>query len=67
MKLFLKNIGKIDEASVEIDGITIIAGENNTGKSTVGRTLFSVFNSFYNIDEQIKVEQIGRASCRERV
>ena len=58
MKLFLKNIGKIDEASVEIDGITIIAGENNTGKSTVGRTLFSVFNSFYNIDEQIKVERI---------
>lgn len=58
MKLFLKNIGKIDEVSVEIDGITIIAGENNTGKSTVGRTLFSVFNSFYNIDEQIRVERI---------
>ena len=40
MKLTLKNIGKIGTASVEINGITVIAGENNTGKSTVGRALF---------------------------
>ena len=33
MKLTLKNIGKIGDASVEINGITVIAGENNTGKS----------------------------------
>lgn len=39
MKLTLKNIGKIGTASVEINGITVIAGENNTGKSTVGRAL----------------------------
>lgn len=58
MKLSLKNIGKIDTASVEINGITVIAGENNTGKSTVGRALFAVFNSFYNIQEQIKAERI---------
>ncbi|WP_276946094.1 AAA family ATPase, partial [Eisenbergiella massiliensis] len=44
MKLSLKNIGKIETASVEINGITVIAGENNTGKSTVGRALFAVFN-----------------------
>lgn len=58
MKLFLKNIGKIGEASVEINGITVIAGENNTGKSTVGRTLYAIFNSFYNIKNQIKYERI---------
>lgn len=58
MKLCLKNIGKIKQASVEINGITVIAGENDTGKSTVGRTLYSVFNSFYNIDEQIRNEKI---------
>ena len=58
MKLSLRNIGKIDEATVEIDGITIIAGENNTGKSTVGRALFSVFNSFCGIDGKIKLERI---------
>lgn len=58
MKLSLKNIGKIGTASVEINGITVIAGENNTGKSTVGRALFALFNSFYNIQEQIKAERI---------
>ena len=58
MKLTLKNIGKVGKASVEINGITVIAGENNTGKSTVGRALFSVFNSFCNVQSQIKYERI---------
>lgn len=58
MRLSLKNIGKIGTASVEIDGITVIAGENNTGKSTVGRALFAVFNSFYRVQEQIKAERM---------
>ena len=58
MKLSLKNIGKISSASVELNGITIIAGENNTGKSTVGKALYSVFNSFYNIDKHIESERI---------
>lgn len=58
MKLSLKNIGKIEDASIEINGITSIAGENNTGKSTVGRTLFSVFNSFHDMDFKIKEERI---------
>ena len=58
MKLSLKNIGKIETASVEINGITVIAGENNTVKSTVGRALFAVFNSFYNIQKQIESERV---------
>ena len=58
MKLSLKNIGKIETASVEINGITVIAGESNTGKSTVGRALFAVFNSFYNIQKQIESERV---------
>ena len=49
MKITIKNIGKIKEATVEINGITVIAGENNTGKSTVGKALYAVFNSFYNV------------------
>lgn len=58
MKLSLKNIGKIQEAIVEINGITVIAGENNTGKSTVGKTLYSIFNSFYAVEKQIGVERV---------
>lgn len=58
MKLYLKNIGKIAEAQVEIKGITVIGGENNTGKSTVGKSLFSMFNSFYAIQKQIREERL---------
>lgn len=57
MRLCLKNIGKIKDACVEINGITVIAGENDTGKSTVGRALFAVFNSFYNVDKRVKRER----------
>lgn len=57
MKLSLNNVGKINEAVIEINGITSIAGENNTGKSTVGRTLFSVFNSFHDMDIKIDEER----------
>lgn len=59
MKLSLKNIGKIGEASVEINGITVIAGENDTGKSTVGRALFAVFNSFSHMNRKIELERTG--------
>lgn len=58
MELFLKNIGKIGEASVEIEGITAIAGENNTGKSTVSRALFAMFNSFCGREGQIAEERV---------
>ena len=63
MKLHIENIGKIKSADVVLDGITVIAGKNNTGKSTVGKTLYCIFNSLYNIDEKIKRDKniyIGR-------
>ncbi len=53
MKLSIRNVGKLKEADVEINGITVIAGENNTGKSTVGKVLFSLFNGFYNFDNKM--------------
>lgn len=58
MKLFLNNIGKLEPTTIEIDGITIIAGENNTGKSTVGKALFSFFNGFHDIQKQIERSRI---------
>lgn len=45
MELQLKNIGMIKEANVIIDGLTVIAGENDTGKSTVGKALYLMMKS----------------------
>lgn len=64
MELKVHNFAKIKEANIKLDGITVIAGENNTGKSTIGKILFSMFNSLKDIDgriETLREEQIGDA------
>lgn len=57
MELAIKNIGKIKETCIEINGISVIAGENNTGKSTVSKALYFVFNGFYDIENRIHYEK----------
>ncbi|WP_297299935.1 AAA family ATPase [uncultured Brachyspira sp.] len=57
MKLTIKNFARIKEAEINIDGITIIAGENNAGKTTIGKVLFSCFNSLSNIEEEISSDK----------
>ena len=59
MKLCLTNIGKIKTACVDINGITVIAGNNDTGKSTIGKALFAMFNSLYRSDEKIVNERVN--------
>lgn len=54
MELKISNFAKIKEANIKLDGITVIAGENNTGKSTIGKILFSMFNSLKDIDGRIE-------------
>ena len=53
MKLYIKNIAKIEECNIEFNGITVIAGENSTGKSTISRALYSIFDSLYDYENNI--------------
>lgn len=54
MLLKIENLGMVDRANIEVNGITIIAGDNNTGKSTIGKALFAIFNALCNSEEKIK-------------
>lgn len=45
MKWKIENLAKIHEADINIDGITVIAGDNNTGKCAVGK-VFQGWNIF---------------------
>ncbi|MEA1917777.1 MAG: AAA family ATPase [Campylobacterota bacterium] len=45
MRLKLNNIGIIKEADITLDGLTVIAGENDSGKSTVGKVLYAIIKS----------------------
>ncbi len=49
MELQLKNIGMIKEANVKIEGLTVIAGENDTGKSTVAKALYCIFEGLPDV------------------
>lgn len=42
MRFQIENIAKVKSAKVNLNGLTVIAGENGSGKSTVGKMLFSV-------------------------
>lgn len=58
MKLRVDNLALIKHAEIDIDGITVIAGNNNTGKSTVGKILFSMFNALNNLDDKIQKQRV---------
>lgn len=45
MRLQISNINAIKEADIRLDGITVLTGENGTGKSTVCRTLFATIKA----------------------
>jgi predicted ATPase len=66
--LTIKGIGKIQNSTIEMNGITVIAGENNTGKSTFGKVLYCMFNAFCNIDRKVldeRIEGIRRTITRD--
>lgn len=48
MELKIQNVNKIKNADIKLNGLTVIVGENDSGKSTVGRVLFSVVKSLAN-------------------
>lgn len=68
MKIRLKNIGIIQDSVIEINGLTVITGQNNSGKTTVGKALYSLIDSVSNIKQKsandrynYAVDQLERA------
>lgn len=51
MKFILENINKVRKANIQLNGLTVIAGPNSSGKSTVGKMLFSTIKALINTDE----------------
>ena len=45
MRFSIQNINKIKKADINLNGLTVIAGNNDTGKSTVGKLLFSTIKA----------------------
>lgn len=62
MKIKISNLAKISETEIVINGITVIAGKNNSGKSTIGKVVFSLFNSLNNMEDKIEKQRIREIS-----
>ncbi len=59
MELSVKNVGIIETANIKLNGLTVLTGENDTGKTTIGKILFTIyfgFNDFMKNMEKYKVQ-----------
>lgn len=45
MDIELSNFGKVRKAKIELNGLTVIAGKNDTGKSTVGKAIYATLKT----------------------
>lgn len=61
MKIYLDNIGIIKESEILVDGLTIVAGENSSGKSTIGKSLYAVYNAIENIEIRNQNDKVNYA------
>lgn len=52
MRFQLKNVGVISEADMLLDNITLIAAENDSGKSTIGKALFTLINTMNYFEDK---------------
>lgn len=49
MRLELNNILKVKKADIKLGGLTVLTGVNDSGKSTVGKVLFTILKAANNV------------------
>ena len=54
MKISLKNVAIVEKAKIEIDGITVVAGLNGSGKTTVAKAIYASVNAYTDLSKRIK-------------
>lgn len=59
MKFCIENLARIYKAEITIDGITVIAGYNSTGKSTISKALVSCMRAYSAMNLKIRRQRIS--------
>lgn len=57
MHIKLKNIGIVKDSTIKLDGLTIVTGKNNSGKTTVGKSLYSLLDAVSNLSNKAKADR----------
>jgi AAA15 family ATPase/GTPase len=50
----IKNVGAIESATIRMDGLTVLTGENDTGKSTVLKAIYTIMEPTANLNRRIR-------------
>ena len=53
MNIMIKNIALIKKAEIELNGITVVAGLNKTGKTTIGKALYAIISAYQNLPRKV--------------
>lgn len=58
MKIRITNLAKVSDIEIALDGLTIIAGKNATGKSSVSRAVMTYFTLVRRLEDHIREARI---------
>ncbi|WP_407270118.1 AAA family ATPase [Radiobacillus sp. PE A8.2] len=54
----MRNIGMLQEADIDVSGLVVIAGENDTGKSTIGKLIYSIVRAFSKYEDEFEEDRL---------
>lgn len=54
MDIKLENIGVIKNSNIQLDGLTVITGDNSSGKTTVGKAIYSLIDAVSDIGTKVR-------------
>lgn len=58
MEIVLDHIGLIEHSSLSLNGLTVITGMNESGKTTVGKALYSLIDAVSDLSEKAEADRI---------
>lgn len=71
MELYLDNIGIIKDSKILLNGLTVITGKNSSGKTTVGKVMYSLLSAGADLEEAFEFSKkryiVSKLSDIERI
>lgn len=64
MNIKLKNIGVVKDSNIQLDGLTVITGDNSSGKTTVGKVIYSLIDAVSDIKSKFEEDTLNYVTSK---